>query len=221
MTKKIFVLIIFIGVLTGCTIKEDEPIKEVKVEKQSDDYVDPYIDNNPIILGMYQNNNNQRTLLSTYESPLTIYKDIISLETYYTKDKTFTGNQKELWNQYLSNYESVSAYKIGYKIEFATAKETFSKNILSPKDTESIFNYIQIYLYDDINQESSYYSHITEEEVTEKTIFTSIKLTASTYIDDITSPIIVTAFTYDSDDFDESNNYRGRSSYKVTINRKE
>lgn len=221
MTKKIFILIIIVASLTGCTKKENKPTKEVEVEKETSDYVDPYIDDNPITLSLYQNNNNTRTKLSIYESPLTIYKDIISLEVYYTTEESFTGNQKELWTKFKNNYQNIEKYKIGYNIEFETTKEKISRNILSPKDTESIFNYIQIYLYDDINQESSYYSHITQEEITDKTLLTSIKLTASTYINDIISPIIITAFTYDTDDFDKYNNYKGKSSYKVTINRKE
>ena len=86
MIKKIFILIIIVGLLTGCTKKEDKPTKEVEVEKETSDYIDPYIDDNPITLSLYQNNNNTRTKLSIYESPLTIYKDIISLEVYYTTE---------------------------------------------------------------------------------------------------------------------------------------
>lgn len=218
MTKKIFILIILALTLIGCT-KENQSLKEVKVEKETNDYIDPYIDNNPIILGLYQNNNNSRKLLTNFKSPLTIYTDIISLEVYYTNEESFIGNQKELWTKYKNNYKDIEKYKIGYNIKFETTKEKIDKNILSPKDVESIFNYIQIYLYDDINQEVSYYSHITESEVTDKTILSSIKLTASIYINEIISPITITAFTYDEDDFDEKNNYRGKSSYKVIINK--
>ena len=33
MTKKIFILIIIVGLLTGCTKKENKPTKEVEVEE--------------------------------------------------------------------------------------------------------------------------------------------------------------------------------------------
>ena len=77
-----------------------------------------------------------------------------------------------------------------------------------------------IYLYDDIHQEDgAWYSHVTEEEFNENTILTSIKLTGSTLTNDINSDITLTVFTYDEDDFDESNNYRGISKDTIIIKR--
>ena len=34
----------------------------------------------------------------------------------------------------------------------------------------------------------------------------------------ISSPITLTVFTYDEDDFDKDNNYIGKSKYTITIN---
>ena len=80
---------------------------------------------------------------------------------------------------------------------------------------------MQIYLYDDVNQkDGAWYSHITEEEYNDNSILTSIKLTGSTFTNEITSDIILTVFTYDEDDFDENNQYRGISKDKITIKRK-
>ena len=60
---------------------------------------------------------------------------------------------------------------------------------------------------------------IDKDEYNESTLITSIKLTGSTKTDKITSDITLTAFTYDSDDFDENNEYRGISKYTTTIKR--
>jgi len=81
-----------------------------------------------------------------------------------------------------------------------------------------IFDYVQLYLYDDVHKEiGAWYSHVTEEEYNEDTLLTSIKLTASTNIDKIISNITVIAFSYDEDDFDEEGFYRGKSKWEVKI----
>lgn len=222
-TKKIILSLILISTLTACSLLEEsesKPKQEKVQEKLEQDYREPYLDENPIILGLYQNQSGTKTLITSFESPLTMYQDIASYEIYYTKDTPLTGNQKTLWDSYYQIYQNIDSYKIGYHISFETTSGKVEKTILNPSDVESFFDYIQIYLYDDIHQDSSWYDHITTEEMTEETRFTSIKLTASTKIDEVTTPITLTAFTYDNDDFDENNHYRGNSSYQITINRK-
>lgn len=220
MSKKIILVFLAMMILTGCSLKKNlKPKKEMIQDKQIQDYVEPYVDDNPIFLGMYINNKGMRNLVSSYDSELTQYKDIVSLEVYYTKDELLTGNQKELWNYYYQSYEGVENKKIGYYIYFEVMEEKFERMILKPSDGDSIFDYIQIYLYDDINQDGGYYDHITDSEVREDSIFSSIKLTASTRISEITSSIKVKVFTYDEDDFDEDGLYRGNSYYEVIINR--
>lgn len=183
------------------------------------DYVEPYVDENPITIGFYRNQNGTRNLISSYNSPLTLYQDIVSLEVYFTNEVTLIGNQLDLWNQYYQNYPDIENYKIGYHISFQASDLEVNQTILNPSDVNSFFDYIQIYLYDDIHQDSEWYDHISQEEVTEETIFTSIKLTASTKIDEINSPIKLSVFIYDSNDLDESGNYRGNNSYEIEINR--
>lgn len=224
MIKKLIILLCIITSLSACSLTDEQtakPKQEKEQEKLKQDYVEPYLDENPITLGLYQNQNGTKTLIATFDSPLTLYQDIASFEVYYTKEATITGDQKILWNEYYQTYQNIDAYKIGYHISFETTSTgKIDKTILNPSDVESFFDYIQIYLYDDIHQNNSWYDHITTEEITEETRLTSIKLTASTKIDEITSPIILTAFTYDNDDFDENDNYKGNSSYQITINRK-
>ena len=220
-SKKILIGIVIVF-LVGCSIKEEDNFKEEMVKDNViKNYVEPYVDDNPIILGGYLSNGNNKTLVSSYDSNLSLYQDIVSFEIYYTKEESLSGSQKNLWNTYYQTYENIDNYKIGYYLSFLVGEEIISKLILKPSDGDGIFNYIQVYLYDDINQDGGFYDHVTDEEVTSETIFSSIKLTASTKIDEIVGPIKLVIFTYDSeDDFDENGMYRGNSSYEININRR-
>ena len=79
--KKIIVSLIFISTLTACSLKDEQtakPKQEKIQEKIEQDYVEPYLDENPITLGLYQNKNNTKTLITSLERPLTKYQDIAS-----------------------------------------------------------------------------------------------------------------------------------------------
>ena len=214
MKKKILIFLICF-ILLGCT-QENNLTKKI-INKKEENYVEPYIDTNPIQVGLYVNQNNKRYLTNEYKSSFPKYQDIVSLEVYYTNDNAIEGNQKNIWDHYYGTYQNIENYKIGYHINFKTNEIEVNKTILSPKDIESFFDYIQIYLYDDIHQEGTWYDHIKEEEVTEETLYTSIKLTGSTKINEIISPITITAFTYQSNDLDEEGNYKGKSYYITKI----
>lgn len=224
--KKIIFIMLSLILLVGCNKKEEKP-DEVFDDKK--DIVEPkeeekYIDNNPIELSfyMYYGQNTNRKRLETYQTPFITGQDLCSLEIYYTKDEILNINsQKNLWNQYYQNYPNIDNYKIGYKISFTNINnENISKYILSPKDTETVFNYIQLYLYDDIHvQDGVWYSHVTEEEYNTNTILTSIKLTGGDKASEVVSDITLEVFTYDDDDFDGDGNYRGKSKATIIISR--
>ena len=216
MKKKIIVLILCLTLL-GCTKTKEKPLTKTTIHKEEENYIEPYIDTNPITVGLYINQNNKRYLTNEYKSDFPVYQDIVSLEVYYTNETELSGSQKNIWNQYYSTYQEIDNYKIGYIINFKTNDIEVNKTILSPKDVESFFDYVQIYLYDDIHQESTWYDHIKEEEVKEETLYTSIKLTGSTRIKEIISPITVTAFTYQSNDIDIDGNYKGKNKYITQI----
>lgn len=225
--KKILIITCMLLILTSCT----NEIQPRKIESNNDNITsnvkeeikDTYIDNNPITLGiyMYTNSSTPRYKTNEYKNNWKLNVDICSLEIFYTNEDQIPGtNFKNLWNNYYQNYTDIDSYKIGYLIEFNTANEgKIKKYIKSPQDTNSIYKYIQVYLYDDIHQDGGWYSHITENEYNNDSILTSIKLTGSTYIDEITSDISLTAFTYDDDDFDENGEYRGISKQTVIIKR--
>lgn len=225
--KKIIIILITLLIITGCHNKKIETnsinITKKETETTSKEKKETYIDNNPIKLGiyLYTNSYTNRKLLTEYSTDWIEGTDLCSLEIYYTTEEFIPGtNQKNIWNTYYSNYQNIDNFHIGYHIEFNTKDNQINKNILSPQDTEEIFDYIQLYLYDDVNQEDdAWYSHVTNEQYNENTILTSIKLTGSSKTNEITSDIILTAFTYDNDDFDENNNYRGNSKTTITIKR--
>lgn len=224
--KKIIFIMLSLMLLVGCNKKEESQDEVIDDKKEN---VEPkeeekYIDNNPIELSfyMYYGKNTNRKRLETYQTPFITGQDLCSLEIYYTKEEMLSINsQKSLWNQYLQNYSNIDNYKIGYKISFTNANnENISKYILSPKDTYDIFDFIQIYLYDDIHvQDGAWYSHVTEDEYNPNTILTSIKLTGSDKTNEITSDITLEVFTYDDDDFDSDGNYRGKSKASIIISR--
>ena len=225
--KKILIITCLLLTLTSCSYKT-QPINKKDNKKNitsnvKEEIKNTYIDNNPITLGiyMYTNSSTPRYKTNEYKNNWELNVDICSLEIFYTNEDQIPGtNFKNLWNNYYQNYTDINSYKIGYLIEFNTANEgKIKKYIKSPQDTDSIYKYIQIYLYDDIHQDGGWYSHITENEYNNDSILTSIKLTGSTYIDEITSDISLTAFTYDDDDFDENGEYRGISKQTVIIKR--
>ncbi len=225
--KKILIITCLLLTLTSCSYKT-QPINKKDNKKNitsnvKEEIKDTYIDNNPITLGiyMYTNSSTPRYKTNEYKNNWELNVDICSLEIFYTNEDQIPGtNFKNLWNNYYQNYTDINSYKIGYLIEFNTANEgKIKKYIKSPQDTNSIYKYIQLYLYDDIHQDGGWYSHITENEYNNDSILTSIKLTGSTYIDEITSDISLTAFTYDDDDFDENGEYRGISKQTVIIKR--
>ena len=192
----------------------------INKEEKEEEIKDTYIDNNPIILGLYKNyrNGKDRELIKEYQANWTYHQDISSFEVFYTnEDYISSKNQIKLIDEYKNKYANIDDYRIGYIISFNTNDNNINKTILSPKDTEEFYNYLEIYLYDDYHRDGSWYSHTTEEEFNNDTLLTSIKLTAGKDINAITSDIVLTVFTYDFDDFDDLGNYRGNSKYTITV----
>ena len=218
MKKNILIICIIVLLLAGCTEKKKEVSvkskeitpKEIVPEKEE------YIDTNPIKLSLYVD----KKKVSEYVSSMPLYKDIVSLECYFTEDDNIkAGKFKEVFNDYYNKYQNISEYKIGYYIKFNTKDKEISKYIYRPSDVEEFFDYIQIYLYDDVHQEDGFYDHISNEEYNDKTLLTSIKLTGSTYIDKVNSDVEVTVFTYKASDINSNKEYIGNSKYKVLIKR--
>jgi len=181
-----------------------------------------YKDNNPINkIGLYKyhGRNVKRELIKEYSANWQYHTDISSFEVYYTNEESINSNWlPETFDEYKNNFSNINNYRIGYHINFITNDKEINKTILSPKDTDDFFTYLEVYLYDDYHREKGFwYSHTTEEEYNNETLLTSIKLTAGKQINKIKSDITLTVFTYDEDDFDDNNNYRGNSKYTIIV----
>lgn len=219
--------VLLIGIIffiCGCSLFTDEkyimPIdnNDVKLEEKEE-----YKDDNPIKLGIFyvdNNYHNKSVIKDSYYADFTSGVDIGSFEVFYTSDEVIEGNKfKDTWNSYYSKYSDIDNYKIGYNIKIILKDGTSLDNTFLEPDIFYFADYLYVYFYDDVHQEDgAFYSHL--EEVSKDTLMTSVKLYAVDGIDEV-EDIILTAFTYKSDnDFDNNGNYRGVSSYFIEIKRK-
>lgn len=210
--KNKIILVIILLILTGCT-KEEKIIKKEKINKEVVE-TKKYIDDNPIIIGIYEDDIN---LVKEYKLLRQSNNEVI-FSFYFTNEENLgSKKQKENWNRFFSQYTDIDKYKIGFHFSFYEGDKKIEQTILKP-DTYAFEPYFYTYIYDDINQpDSTFYSHLEENDINDNTIFSSIKI----FLRDpsnITTPIEFTVFTYDDlDDFDENNNYRGNSKYTIKI----
>lgn len=207
--NKIIIYILLVLLVTGCNKKEEVEIESTTIE---DVVKEEYVDNNPVVVGLYDDIN----LIKEYNTIKQSFKDLV-FSVYFTNEENLgNSNQKSNWIKYYNNYNNIDNVKIGFSFSFDTTDGKVEKVMLEPG--EYICGpYFYVYLYDDINQpDDTFYSHI--EQVNENTIFSSIKLYLLE-VDKITSPIYLTVFTYDTlDDFDEFGKYKGNSKYTIKIN---
>ena len=219
--KKIIYLLLIILLLTGCNKNIDD---DDVSNKQSDEVIDTpsvveepkYVDDNPIVVGLYQNGKLVKDLKTSIKDGV----DIASFDVYFTNDENVGGvNTKSNFNKYAKDYD-LSEYKIGFYISYETSNEKKEATIVTPGEYQ-VAPYIYTYLYDDIHQaDGSWYSHVEEKDQKEDTIYSSIKLYAAERTNEITSPITLMVFTYDgADDFDDNGYYKGNSKYTITINK--
>ena len=226
--KKIFLLISLILLFNACSLNNknnNQDSKEVENlvqnEKELKEEKEEYQDLNPIKIALYKKENGVYKRQDIFYSKLEPIKDIAVFSIILDNQESISGNYKELYKNYSSTYENFTNYKIGYNISF-TLKDgkVFNENILTPKDVfdYSFSDYLYIWLYDDINK-SGWYSHLETSDYNDSTVISSIKLMSTSLSNEIITPIKLTVFTYEQDDFDLNNNYRGVSKFTTLIER--
>ena len=217
---KLIILITFL-LISGCTKEKETIVEDSKETIVKEEVKDTYIDDNLIKLGIFLSNNNyhnKEVIEDTYYTNFINGTDIDSFEVFLTDEKVIDGNKfKDTWKKYYDKYEDISRYKIGYNIGYTLKDGTSNNSTFLEPDIFRYSEYFYIYFYDDVNAPNGFYSHL--ENVNDNTLMTSVKLYAVDKIEEVES-ITLTVFTYDNDDFDKDNNYRGNSKYTINIKRK-
>ena len=223
MKKICMMLLMFL--LSGCSfeLQKELPNKEENNNKQIEENIIEYVDNNPVVLSLYVDNafGGLDKVKDEFHESWRLKRDIVVFGAVFSEEETIESDYfQNIWLNNAKKYENYEKYKIGWYVDFTLEDGTeYEQIILSPKDVEKFYDYLEIYLYDSANVPIGvWYSHLLEEQMTDKTIMTSMKLTAGSKFESINSPIVVKVFTYDdTEDFDEKGYYRGNSQYLVKV----
>ena len=231
MNKKLLIILVIICIFVfGCSKKNsttkktnttpiEEKDKDNNNDKKEDIDTNTYTDNNNTPIGIYSDNGTRMTSMNTSLTPL---ENIGSFLVYPSNENTvnFNGRFGDSFHDEWIKYNTNNLLKIGFNIKFSLDDgRNVSFNVLDPNSAIGEYNeYMLCYLYDAYkNRNSSFYSHIEQNELTSDTLYTSIKLQTGGYGNRINSKILLTVFTYDSEDDFLDNEYRGNSKHTVTI----
>ncbi len=163
-----------------------------------------------------------RALVTEFSSKRKAKTDIDCFEIFASSEERITGkNFRGMWNAVWESYDMRENAKIGFIIDFAYGETQVHQTILKPSDTVEFFDYLEIYLYDDINQTpGKWYSHLEDKDMKEETIISSIKLTSGSKIAQV-GDITLTAFIYNGEDcFNAKGEYIGQVLATVLIKEK-
>lgn len=227
MKKKIYfiIMISFIVLLLGCSkkIEKEDNIKNItSSETIIDEPKNDYVDDNPIKIAFYYKENGKYKRLDKFESSVKELEEIGIFSIALSNDLEIEGNSfKELYQNISKEIPNFNNYKIGFNIKFTLDDGTvIDENILKPLlyANYGFCHHLYAWIYDDINT-TGWHSHIEEDEYNETTVMSSIKLMWGKTASRIASDIELTVFTYDEDDFDEFNHYRGISKFTTVIER--
>lgn len=217
MYKKIIIVFIILILCSGCIKKEEKKKEKKKVDVE---LVEKYEDLNNTPISFYSSNDSGLVKLTKINKRLVSMEDIGIFQIYPSNEDTISisnGFGNSFYNEWMK-YNTNNNLKIGFNIKFSTLDEDFSYNIFNPSNCFEKWEYLLNYLYDDYaNRGKSFYSHIEENEYNENTLFTSIKVQSAGDCNKIKDKILLTVFTYDTDDDFLDNEYRGNSSSTLTI----
>ena len=174
-------------------------------------------------IGFYLYHDGVRTRKDGYVGPFIKDKDIVEYQIFMTDEEELSGAYfHDVWYSYMDKYPGGMDYKIGYQISFDYEdpngnKKTVNKFIFSPKDTEEYFDYIQTWMYDDTHKAlGQWYSHVTEDEMTDEVRLTAIKFTGGELVDKVSGDITLTVFLYkDDQDFSDDKTEFIGNTYKT------
>ena len=175
----------------------------------------------PDIVGIYipaEDGTAARKRITEFSSRRTAKKDIDCFEILASRDDLRAGYSfKAIWNEAWGAHEDAQDTRIGLILTLSLKSgETITKQILAPSDSQSFFDYLEVYLYDDIHQ-TGWYSHLEDKDMKEETIITSVKLTSGARIAEV-GDITLTVFLYSGQEcFDLQGNYIGDVTDTIVI----
>lgn len=180
----------------------------------------------PNVIGLYVKDKNagvRRLVQGSYRCPWQEQQDIACFEAFASQERTISlGWYRAVWDPYWRAFSESAAYKVGYALELTyVSGEVQTQMILGPKDTGAFWPFVEIYLYDDVNQpEGQWYSHLTEEDMQDETLCSSIKLTPGADIEKVAT-MNLTVFTYRSqaEFHKDDGSYLGFNRYSIDIDR--
>lgn len=176
----------------------------------------------PDVVGFYipaGNGSRDRVFVTEFSAPRVAAQDIDCFEVFASQDEVIPGASfATMWKNVWESHENTEGAKIGFHIEFTLdSGEVISQTLLKPSDAQSFFEYLEIYMYDDVHVSGGWYSHLEDDQMTEETIISSIKLHGGKRIDEV-GDIVFTVFIYNGEDcFDTEGNYIGTVSQTIVI----
>lgn len=208
--------------LCACGSKENVEVEKTSNNKKNTKEVkEVYHDNNNTVVGLYKERGNKLELVTDYSTDISSSKDIDVYQIYFSNERNINLDSVFGMSYYnMLNSLDNPNIKVGFNIKYSLDNgEIINQTVLNPSQT--IQNeYIFLYLYDDYkNRNTNFYSHIEDSEYDDSTLFTSVKVFANK-VDNLSSDIEFTVFTYDTDDDFEEGNYRGTSKYTINISNK-
>lgn len=185
---------------------------------------EPYVPEiHPDIVGIYipaADGTAARKHITEFIASRTAKKDIDCFEILAAQDSIVKGSSfRSIWASAWDAHGNTKTAKIGFRIEFTLdGGEVISAQILKPSDSKHFFDYVEVYLYDDIHQTpGAWYTHLEDKNMKEDTIISSIKLTSGSKIAQV-GDIALTAFIYTGPEcFDPQGNYIGLVSQTILI----
>ncbi|MBE6148904.1 MAG: hypothetical protein E7167_05435 [Firmicutes bacterium] len=223
---KKYILIIVVFILCGCEFSLNRTDVNELIFNQEDEKEElsiSYEDENPVKISLYVDNTSGGLdkVTDEFRETWRLKRDIVVFGSVFSDEEELASDYfQNIWKNNAQNYENFQKYKTGWHVSFQLLDGTiYDQMIFNPIDVTDFYDYLELYLYDSANQPiGKWYSHLTEEDMKDDTVMTSLKLTAGSKFEQIASEITVSVFTYDSeDDFDVNGKYRGNSMSTVKV----
>lgn len=177
----------------------------------------------PDVVGIYipaEDGTKARKYITEFTAKRKAKTDIDCFEIFASQEELLTGRSfASIWKDAWEQHEGYENAKIGFIIEFSlSGGKNVRAQLLKPSDSADFFEYLEIYMYDDIHQTPGvWYTHLEDRDMDGQTIISSIKLTSGSKIDEV-GDIILTAFIYDgADNFDANGDYIGQVLQTIVI----